>query len=233
MNKLASIIKYECITSSKYIGIFYAIQYAVILLIGIVLTSSNVGALEVNTLVYVGILGVLGFKEDFKMLMQHGFTRKYIYIGALSLFAYVSAILAFIDTVAGNILHLTIDRYNSLYGSIYGYDNVIFNFLWLFMLYMLVCSIAYLVVLAINNLGKTKSLYLGVVIVFAIIFIVTLFKSTLLSEFALNLSVFFTRAFGFMANGSINYLLPIITLFISTVIFSIGSYLIIKKTELK
>ena len=40
MNKLKSIIQYECMTSFKYIWIFYAIQYAIVglitLIIGIV-----------------------------------------------------------------------------------------------------------------------------------------------------------------------------------------------------
>ena len=41
----------------------------------------NVGTncLEINTLFFVSILGALGFKEDFKTLIQNGFTRKYIF----------------------------------------------------------------------------------------------------------------------------------------------------------
>ena len=95
MNKLKSIIQYECMTSFKYIWIFYAIQYAIVglitLIIGIVSGSfENVGTncLEINTLFFVSILGALGFKEDFKTLIQNGFTRKYIFIAALSLFIF-------------------------------------------------------------------------------------------------------------------------------------------------
>lgn len=112
MNKLKSIIQYECMTSFKYIWIFYAIQYAIVglitLIIGIVSGSfENVGTncLEINTLFFVSILGALGFKEDFKTLIQNGFTRKYIFIAALSLFSFMSGIMAFIDTVVGNFLH--------------------------------------------------------------------------------------------------------------------------------
>ena len=78
MNKLKSIIQYECMTSFKYIWIFYAIQYAIVSLITLIIgisigTFENIGtnALEINTLIYVSILGVLGFKEDFKMLIQN------------------------------------------------------------------------------------------------------------------------------------------------------------------
>ena len=100
MNKLKSIIQYECMTSFKYIWIFYAIQYAIVglitLIIGIVSGSfENVGTncLEINTLFFVSILGALGFKEDFKTLIQNGFTRKYIFIAALSLFSFMSGIM--------------------------------------------------------------------------------------------------------------------------------------------
>ena len=93
MKKLKSIIRYECMTSFKYIWIFYAIQYAAVSLITLIIGISTgsfeevgTNSLEVNTLVYVGILGVLGFKEDFKMLIQNGFTRKYIYTATFSMF---------------------------------------------------------------------------------------------------------------------------------------------------
>ena len=92
MKNLKSIIQYECMTSFKYIWIFYAIQYAIVGLITITIglimgTFEDVGTncLEINTLVYISILGVLGFKEDFKMLIQNGFTRKYIYIATIAM----------------------------------------------------------------------------------------------------------------------------------------------------
>ena len=82
MNKLKSIIQYECMTSFKYIWIFYAIQYAIVglitLIIGIVSGSfENVGTncLEINTLFFVSILGALGFIEDNKTLHTQGRAR--------------------------------------------------------------------------------------------------------------------------------------------------------------
>ena len=65
-----TVIQYECMTSFKYIWIFYAIQYAIVglitLVIGIVSGSfENVGTncLEINTLFFVSILGALGYCE--------------------------------------------------------------------------------------------------------------------------------------------------------------------------
>lgn len=85
MKNLKSIIQYECMTSFKYIWVFYGIQYAFIAFITVILglslgTFSEVGVncLEMNTLIYMSTLGVLGFQDDFKMLIQNGFTHKYI-----------------------------------------------------------------------------------------------------------------------------------------------------------
>ena len=93
MNKLKSIIQYECMTSFKYIWIFYAIQYAIVglitLIIGIVSGSfENVGTncLEINTLFFVSILGALGFKEDFKHLYK---TDLHVNIFSLRRFLYL------------------------------------------------------------------------------------------------------------------------------------------------
>ena len=107
MNKLKTIIQYECATSFKYIWLFYGIQYTIVTLISIIIgisvgTFENVGTncLEINSLIYVGILGVLGFKEDFRMLLQNGFTRKYIFIATFSLFCFISGIMALTETLS-------------------------------------------------------------------------------------------------------------------------------------
>ena len=78
MKNLKSIIQYECATSFKYVWIFYAIQYALVafitIIIGLVMgTFEDVGTnfLEINTLIYIGILGVLGFKDDFKLVVSN------------------------------------------------------------------------------------------------------------------------------------------------------------------
>ena len=93
MNKLKSIIQYECMTSFKYIWIFYVIQYAIVglitLIIGIVSGSfENVGTncLEINTLPFVSILGALGFKEDLKHLYK---TDLHVNIFSLRRFLYL------------------------------------------------------------------------------------------------------------------------------------------------
>jgi len=240
MKNLKSIIQYECMTSLKYIWIFYAIQYAIVafitILIGIVMgTFEDVGTsfLELNTLIFIGIVGVLGFKGDFKMLIQNGFTRKYIFIATFSMFCFISGIMAVIDTTVGNILYHFNNNYFSLYGGLYGYENIFMNLVWLFLVYISVCSLLYLGILIINKVGKNISIYLGIGLGGIVLLTIALFRYVFSVEIINDIVVFMAKAMGFMTDGTINYLYPVFTLLLLIAVFGIGSYTVIRRTELK
>lgn len=239
MKNLKSIIQYECMTAFKYIWIFYAIQYAIVgfitIIIGLVMgTFEDVGTncLEMNTFVYIGILGTLGFKEDFKMLIQNGFTRKYIFIATSSMFCFISGIMAFVDTAVGNLLHYFNSNYSSFYGAIYGYENIFMNWLWLFLFYVALCCLLYLIILIINKVGKTPSIILGIIFGGIILLIIALFRYVFTAETIHNILEFLMNAMGFMTDGTINYIFSALTLFILVAILGIGSYAILRRTEL-
>ena len=240
MKKLTTVIQYECTTSFKYIWLFYGIQFAIIsfimLIIGISTGSfENVGTntLEINSLIYVGILGALGYKQDFKMLIQNGFTRKMIFGATLSMFFFICGSMALIDTIVGNLIHHFNNNYISLYSVIYGYDNIFMNWLWLFLVYVLVCCLLYLAILVINKAGKTISVYLGVVLGGCVLVIIALFRYVLSAEAVKNIMDCFVKVMGFMSNGTINYFFPALTLILIISVLSGGAYTIIRRTELK
>ena len=143
MKKLRSIIRYECITSFPYIWYFYGVQCMIVTFIYAVMVmiagSDKVGVscFEFNTMVYVGILGILGYNEDFKMMIQNGFIRKYIFWATVIMFLFISSVMGLVDTILGNMFHSLLDRYDSFYGSIYGYENIFFNWAWLVLLYFI------------------------------------------------------------------------------------------------
>lgn len=240
MSKLKAVIQYECFTSFKYIWIFYAIQYAIVALISLIIgicmgSFEEVGTngLEINTLIYVGILGVLGFREDFKMLIQNGFTRKYIFVATFSMFCFMSGIMAFVDAVMGNLFHYINNGYFSVYGGLYGYGNLIMNWVWLFLLYIVVCSLFFVIILWINLAGKAISIYSGIIFGGIILLIIALFQYVLSGNTANKIFRFLTEAMGFMADGTINHMFPVITLLLLAVVLGVGSYAIICRTELK
>lgn len=240
MKKLESIIQYECTTSVKYVWLFYIIQYLIIIFITLIIgfirgtfADFEVNGLELNTLVYVAVLGVLGFKDDFKMLIQNGFTRKYIFIATIVMFSFISGIMALIATIVGNGIHYFNSSNSTFYGIIYGYDHLFMNWLWLALLYFTVCCLAYLVVLTINKIGKKSSILLLVILSGIILLIIALFRYVFTRETIYHIFKFIVRVMGFMADGTVNYVFPVITFLILASFLSTGSYAIIRRTELK
>lgn len=240
MKKLGTIIQYECTTSFKYIWAFYGIQFLIIGLISAIIaittgSTDNVGTncLEMNTFIYIGVLGVLGFKEDFRMLIQNGFTRKYIFIATVSMFAFISGIVAFVDTVVGNMLHYAVPTYRSIFGSLYGYDHMLMNWIWLFFVNLLICSVFYLAIIIINKLGKSSSVYVGVIIGAFVLATVAIFRFVVPSEYKSKLGELAVKAMGFMNDGAINFIYPILTILFILIILGMFSYHMIRRTELK
>lgn len=242
MKKLGTVIRYECITSFKYIWIFYAIEYAVVAAVFVLsyITNGSSGkigtnGLEFNSFIYVGILGILGFKEDFKMLIQNGFTRKYIFLSTFSLFAFISGIMSLVDTILGNALHHWFHGYHSLFGGLYGYGHSYFlGWVWLFLVYMLICCLFYLVILIINKIGKKISVYAGITLGLTIILIIpALIKFVLPKDFTDRIILFVLKAFGYMTDGTINFMYPVLIFVLAACILSLCSYCVIRRTELK
>ena len=239
MTKLKSAVLYEYSTKIRAMGIFYLIQYLIVALIFSIIaictegneTGSN--ALEFSSVVFVSVIGVLGYKEDFKALIQNGYTRKYIFGATICMFALLAGTMALIDTIIGNSLHLFNNNYFTLYGSLYGFGNVFANWLWLTALYLMFCSLFYLAILVVNRVGKTVSLLLGVGICGIIVLVAALFQFVLSDETVGKAAEFMMRAMGFMGDGTRNLFLPILSFLAIGVVFAIGSYAVIRRTELR
>lgn len=239
MSKLKSAVLYEYLTKVRAIGIFYLIQYSIVALIFAIVaictegkeTGSN--ALEFSSVVFVSVIGVLGYKEDFKALLQNGYTRKYIFGATVCMFTLLAGTLALIDTIIGNSLHYFNDNYFTLYGGIYGYGNVFANWLWLTALYLMFCSLFYLAVLVINRVGKTVSLLIGVVVCSIILLVIALFQFVFPDELVSKTWEFMMKAMGFMGDGTTNLFFPVLSFLVIGVVFGIGSYAVIRRTELR
>ena len=239
MTELKSAVLYEYLTKVRAIGIFYLIQYSIVALIFVIVaictegkeTGSN--ALEFSSVVFVSVIGVLGYKEDFKALLQNGYTRKYIFGATVCMFTLLAGTLALIDTIIGNSLHYFNDNYFTLYGGIYGYGNVFANWLWLTALYLMFCSLFYLAVLVINRVGKTVSLLIGVVVCGIILLVIALFQFVFPDELVSKTWEFMMKAMGFMGDGTTNLFFPVLSFLVIGVVFGIGSYAVIRRTELR
>lgn len=247
MQKMKAMIKYEQAIKLIPIGIFYGIQYAIVLFIALMIalgtgSMENFGSnsLEINTFVFVGVCGVLGFKEDFKMFIQHGFTRKYIFCAVTASFVSVSAVMALVDTAVGQCLHeflpkILPSQYFSLFGALYGYGNIFANWLWLFMAYMLICSLLYFIILVIHKVGKRSAVVLGVGVGAFLLVVIALFRYVLPNTFVREFLTVLAKLMGFENGLSFpgNPVYPIITFAVLTCILLVVSFAILRKTEIK
>lgn len=241
MKKLKTVILYECVTSIKYTFIFYfTLSIVITALYGIhyILTGTLGGGmrcLEMNTMIFIGILGMTRLTENFKMLMQNGFTRTYFFLGTLSLFAFISGFMSLIDTVIANILHTLIGTYSIFFGSLYGYSHpIILSWLWLFLIYMLICSLMFFCALVVSNLSKKTAIIAGVMLGTVVLAGISfLFGPATPEDLRNRILGFLIKAIGFMEDGSVRLAYPFSLLILSVGTISICSYFVMRRTELK
>ena len=75
-------------------------------------------------MIFVGIVGILQMNEDFRMLMQNGFTRTYIFSATVAQFAFISGLMSLIDTAAGMILQGSCPGYSIIIPSSEAYTGM-------------------------------------------------------------------------------------------------------------
>ena len=172
MGKLREVVRFEIATSLRYLVIFYLIQYSVVA-VTLFLTWLGRGsldhpyfaALETCAMIFVFIVGALGFGEDFKMLLQNGFTRRVHFVAALVLFVVTAALLALVDTLAARGIEALAHGYWSLFTAIYGPNQALaLQFLWRFGVYLVLACAGYLAALVVARLGTKRTLFLGIVL---------------------------------------------------------------------
>lgn len=236
--KLWTVIKYELWTALRPLLIFWAIMYGIVAVLLILFKVTGhaefrLNGLEISSFIYLGIFGNLGFHEDFRMLIQNGFTRKYIYAGAAAMFTGVTAMMAAVDTMVPELLGMK--EYHTLFVGLYGEEHVILiQWLWLFLLYFTVSVICYFLTLISNKIGKKNFWFLliltGAVCLILLPVIISRFlpdaAAAALTEAVLQLA-------GFDASGRVALIWPLGTLLFICITFAALSYGMIRKTEIK
>lgn len=172
MSKLKEVVRFELSTSLRYLLIFYAIQYSVVA-VTLFLTWLGRGsldhpyfaALESCAMIFVLIFGAVGFNEDFKMLLQNGFTRRVHFVGALVLFASTAALLALVDTLAARALEGVAHGYWSLFTAIYGPNHALWlQGCWRFGVYLVLVCVGYFCALLTARLGTRRMFVLSIAV---------------------------------------------------------------------
>lgn len=98
---------------------------------------------------------------------------------------------------------------------------------------MFICVLLYLAILVIYKIGKTLSICLGVALGGTVLLITAVFQYVLSNEAVNKIIETAAKAMGFMPDGTIIYLFPVLTLLLFVVVLGIGSYAVIRRIELK
>lgn len=238
MHKLRTLIQYEYLTSVKHLFIYYPIQFAIYILpitFTIILngTSRSDGSFELISLTYFALLAALGFRQDLRMCIQNGFTRKYIFLATCTMFISMASTMALFDLIFINLFHVLTPTYTSLYTQIYGALSYspLMHWFWMVLVYMCFGSLAYLCTLIINKLGKNGVIYfiLGCFVCISLLLLAMRYMFSIGIQAKVFELILLTIGF---AGGTIHMLYPVLTLLLWITIFLLGSYAIIRRIEI-
>lgn len=117
---LKASIGYQLKDNIKSIVIFYVVIICVISLIASSIAipgndgNTNLNGMEFATVIFLFILGLNSFKENFHMLLQNGLSRKTLFIGAVLTMIAISIGMAFIDSGLLILSNLVADKVDGL-----------------------------------------------------------------------------------------------------------------------
>lgn len=240
MEKFKSAYLYQFLTKFKSLSICCVAEWTIYILIILIVqifdkNPSITVSIESSSAVYIGIFGSLGYKADFKALIQNGFTRKYIYCSTAFSLISLCAILSVLDTLADKIASAIVPfEFNAFAGNqIYGNTNIVKTWLLAFSLYFLTSSLLFMITLLANKIGVRRTLYIGAGIAILVVGIVALVKNLASDRVYASIGEFLLKLFGFLPNGELNSLYTTLTLAVAGVTAYIISFLLIRKTEIK
>lgn len=184
---LKSSYRYRLKTSMKSVIIYY-IVIAILCMINLALSfiysgdGSFFNGIEVSSMIFLFVIGLNSFKEDFYMLLQNGISRKAIFTSTVLQLATLTGAMALLDYIAAILMNQT-GCYNLIFKEIYywyiegnnilslGFSQIIAGFFWSVSAYFLVASLGLLITLFYYKASHAVRLAvsIGVPVVFLII----------------------------------------------------------------
>lgn len=235
--RLTNAFKYQMLTLIQSMGIYYVIILFIRLLgmfFAMQSDSGDIGmsALEVNTLLFMIILGVLSYLEDSRFLVQNGYSRKSLMKIYIMQFLLCAFMLSLLDVIIAKGTTLILP-YESIFTQIYGSGQTfISQFIWYFTLYLLGGMISFFFTVLFERLDKKKR----IIYLFGIPFILVMLAIIIdiyIIDHALSIAALdlLTTIMGFA--GTINLYAPILTFTVLFAIFTIFAYLMICRAAIQ
>lgn len=229
-------VKYQLISVMKAFLIFYGVVMAIRGMgIGFALVGDgklHMSGTEINSIVFMGFLGAYTFLDDFRFLVQNGYSRKSMIISFLIEFCVVASLLSAVD-ILFELLTKTSLAYASLYTQLYGSGNVLYQFFWGFLLNMIAGLIVFFITVLISRMGKQQKMVILLIVPILLIMSISLIELQYTHGAIMNWfkEVIYT-IFGFEASG-IQYWNPVLYLSAGSLLFIALSYLTARRAPIK
>lgn len=230
--RLKQAFKYQLCSCLKAVGIFYGIMIVIrFAMVMIFIISGNekstMSAMESNSMVFMGFLGVYSIIEDFKFFLQNGYSRKSLIKLYTCQFLVIGAILSVIEIIL-SIASASVMNYSSLFTQVYGTQSLIMQFLWLWGIYCIIGAISLLMTIIYYRLSKYARIILLMALPIAIITLVPAIDYYIMNGVVMSVIYDFILYF-FGLQGSVNLVAPVMNFIIVFVIACGLAYVAIRK----
>lgn len=171
---MSSAVKYQLAQVKKPILYFYAIVFAQLLLLTVFAAKSSltvegtvINGNDFATMIFIFVLGLNSFKENFFMFMQNSRSRKTLFLSYLASLAPVCGVMAVIDNclgIAGDKLGLFKTLYLSAFRDFAGSMllTLLIGILWSFCIYLFWALSGYLITNFYYRAGKGLKILVSV-----------------------------------------------------------------------
>lgn len=244
--RLKAVVKYNLSELKNGILIFYCIIAVIIAFFGVSFISvsknnvhSSMGGVDVATAIFLFVVGLSSFKQNFLLLSAYGVTRKVQFYGFLISSLIVSAFMSAVDTAYGNILTGFIN-YNPVFHQIYQEwvsavpkaMVILTGFMWSTVLYFFELLLGY----TITSLYYRMTRILKIVVSISVpVLLFTVFPG--LDSILTNGKIYGWIGGLFLAMGGlkdgVNPFIAVLSLLVESIILAVLAFLLMRKAAVK
>ncbi|TCK98606.1 hypothetical protein EDC19_1038 [Natranaerovirga hydrolytica] len=218
--------------------IFYMIMISIALLIGITSSATATGqvnttasGLEISTIIFLFVVGLNAFKEDFKFLMANNVTRKKFYISNILTMLSVTFIMSIIDVTLSYFYQAIVGNYESLGNQIYGNMSVIASILYYFSLYTLAIVIGLVITIIYYRSNQIMKIIVSITPI-ALFYLMLYLNSQSNNAIGEAVGRFFVFALG-LSRSTPNPYMGVITFFLASIGLLLINKIIMIKAPIK
>lgn len=241
---LKKMINYKLYTSKKALYVFYFVIFCIYAFTAIISLFSNdsgeASGVEISSVIFIFILGLNFFKQDFFMGLQNGVSRKSFMISNMVALSAIAALMTVVDTLFSLVSPIfinTVTIFEQIYGDSRYIDSSLiektFHYIvWTFFLYLLAAIVGLFVTTAYYRMSKPlkTAVSIGVPVFF---FILLPIFDMLLPQLKIMYNLSKAIAFCLGISNGFNPYYAVVSCFIATLILSGLTYLLTRRAVVK